>query len=160
MKNITPHWIAIGILSLILIGAGFKFIVLGSTEQAQDGRTVVLLEPAERDVVLQEMRMLLEATQTIVEALAQDDLQTVEAAARPLGAAAVATVDFKLRAKLPLEFKKLGFSTHYAFDDIAEMAKAKQPARQIQLKLAETINNCVACHSSYQLPVAVHTSGG
>ena len=153
MKNTTPHWIAIGILVLSLVGLVFKFIVLGSTDKANDGRTAVILEPAERQHVLKEMRLLLEASQSIVAALADDNLADVEKAARPVGKAAVATVDFRLRAKLPLGFKKLGFGTHYAFDDIADMAQKGDSAKLIQKKLAETMNNCIACHTSYQLPV-------
>ncbi len=153
MKNTTPHWIAIGILLLVLVGIGFKFVVLGSTGKGDDGRTAVLLEPAERQAVLNEMRMLLETSQAIVAALAEEDLGAVEAAARPIGSAAIATVDFRLRAKLPLEFKKLGFGTHYAFDEIADMAQQGKSVKVIQMKLAETMNNCIACHASYQLPV-------
>jgi len=152
MKTTTPHWIAIGILVTVLVAGAFKVIVLGNTEKAEDGRTAVILEPVERQAVLEEMRLLLETTQTVVEALANDDLVAVEAAARPIGSAAIATVDFRLRAKLPLEFKKLGFGTHYAFDDIANMAQAGEPAKKIQLKLVETMNNCIACHASFQLP--------
>jgi len=154
MKKTTPHWIAIAVLVAVLVGGMFKFIVLGNTEKGDDGRTAVILEPAERQAVLEEMRLLLETTQTVVEALANDDLAAVEAAARPIGSAAIATVDFRLRAKLPLEFKKLGFGTHYAFDDIADMAKAGEPAKAIQLKLVETMNNCITCHASFQLPAA------
>ncbi len=152
MKNTLPHWITIGLLSAIILGAGFKFIVLGSTAKGDDGRTAVVLEPAERQAVLGEMRVLLETTQVIVEALANDDLPTVDKAARSVGSAAVSTMDFNLRAKLPLAFKKLGFGTHYAFDEIADMAKEGKPASAIQKKLAETMNNCIACHTSYQLP--------
>jgi len=94
MKNTTPHWIIIGVLSALLIAIGFKFIVLGNTAKGDDGRTAVLLEPSERQAVLGEMRVLLETTQTIVEALANDEQ-----------------------------------------------------------KLAETMNNCIACHTMYQLPV-------
>lgn len=152
MKKTTPHWIAIGLLLAVIIGIGLKVIVLGSTTEGDDGRTAVILTHSERQAVLGEMRMLLEASQSIVEALANDDLATVEKTARPLGATAIATVDFSLRAKLPLEFKKLGFGTHHAMDDIANMAKEKKPAKTIQLKLAETMNNCIACHAMYQLP--------
>ena len=152
MKKTTPHWITIGVLLALLAGGAFKVIVLGNTAKAEDGRTAILLEPAERLAVLEEMQLLLETTQTIVEALANDDLAAVEAAARPIGSAAIATVDFRLKAKLPLGFKKLGFGTHYAFDDIANMAKEGKPARTIQLKLSETMNNCIACHSAFQLP--------
>jgi len=152
MKKTTPHWIAIGILIAVIGAIGVKFVVLGSTEQGDDGRTAVILEPAERQAVLGEMRLLLETSQVIVEALANSDLKAVEDAATPLGSGAIATVDFALRAKLPLEFKKLGFGTHYAFDDIAKMAKEGKPAKEIQLVFANTMNNCIACHAMYQLP--------
>jgi len=151
MKETIPHWIAIGILSIIILAAGIKFVVIGNTTQGDDGRTAVILEPTEKDAVLGEMRGLLEATQMIMEALANDDLKGVEAAATPLGSGAIATVDFALRAKLPLEFKKLGFGTHYAFDDIAKMAKEGKPAKAIQLKYVDMMNNCIACHAMYQL---------
>ncbi|MDQ7010855.1 MAG: hypothetical protein Q9M29_03445, partial [Mariprofundaceae bacterium] len=100
-----------------------------------------------------EMRVLLETTQAIVQALANDDLATVEQSARSVGSAAIKTMDFKLRAKLPLEFKKLGFGTHYAFDEIADLAKAGKPVKEVQQKVAATMNNCIACHASFQLPV-------
>jgi len=152
MKTTTPHWIAIGILVSLLAAGAFKVIVLGNTEQAEDGRTAVILEPAERLAVLGEMRILLETTQTVIEALANDDLVAVEAAARSIGSDANTTVDFSLAAKLPLKFKKMGFGTHHAFDEIANMAKEGLPAKTIQLKLTETMNNCIACHASFRLP--------
>jgi hypothetical protein len=154
MKKTTPHWIAIGLLLAVIAAIGVKVIVLGNTEEGDDGRTAVLLTTAERQAVFGEMCMLLEASQAMVEALANDDLAGVEKTARPLGASAIATVDFALRAKLPIGFKKLGFGTHYAMDDIADMAKAQRPVKEIQLKLAETMNNCIACHAMYQLPEA------
>jgi len=152
MKKTTPHWIAIGTLAILLTAGAMKVVVLGNTAKADDGRTAVLLNSAERQAVLGEMRLLLETTQSVMEALANDDMAAIEAASRPIGSAAIATVDFKLKAKLPLEFKELGFGTHYAFDDIADMASSGQPAKAIQLKLAQTMNNCIACHASYQLP--------
>jgi hypothetical protein len=159
MKTTKPHWIAIAMLSAILVAIGIKFVVLGNTEKADDGRTAVLLEQAERQAVLGEMRVLLETTQAIVEALANNDLAAVVTAARDVGSAAIKTMDFTLRAKLPLAFKKLGFGTHYAFDEIADMAKDGKPVNEIQKKLAATMNNCIACHASYQLPVKQLTGG-
>ena len=154
MKKTTPHWIAIGVLTAILVGGLFKVIVVGNTGGlGSDGRTKVILTAAERQAVLAEMRHLLVTSQAVVEALANNDKGAVDSAARPAGSAAVSTMDFSLRAKLPLPFKKLGFATHQAFDDIADMAKADAPAKHIQLKLAATMKNCIACHESYQLPV-------
>ncbi len=152
-KTTTPHWIAIGLLAAALLAIGVKFVVLGSTQEgtAEDPRTVVVLTKGERAMVLGEMRVLLETTQAIVEALAENDMKTVATEARKVGKAAVSTMDFKLRAKLPIEFKKLGFGTHYAFDDLAAMAEAGKTAPEIQRKLAETMNNCIACHAAFQL---------
>jgi hypothetical protein len=153
MKKTLPLWITIGVLSIALIGMGLKFMVLGNTVEAEDGRTAVVLSHGERNVILGEMRGLLEATQGVVEGLAQDDLKAVAEAAEEVGSKAIQTMDFKLAAKLPLDFKQLGFATHYAFDDIAKMAKEGVPTKTIQNKLAETMNNCIACHASFQLPV-------
>lgn len=152
MKSTAPHWIAIAILTAILAGIGIKFIVLGSTTPGDDGRTAILLEPGERQLVLGEMRALLEASQQIVDALASNDLKAVATAAAPVGSQAISTMDFRLKARLPIEFKQLGFATHYAFDDIARMAKAGKPATDIQRKLADTMQHCIACHASFQLP--------
>jgi len=152
MKSTTPHWIAIGVLTAMLAAGAYKVIVVGSTAKANDGRTAVLLDTNERQMILGEMRGLLETTQTIVAALAEDDLATVERAARSLGMDATTTVDVSLRAKLPLAFKKLGFGAHQAFDEIADMAKSGTPSKNIQQKLATTMGNCVACHATFQLP--------
>jgi len=152
MKNTTPHWIAIGVLIAVIAAIGVKFIVMGSTATGDDGRTAVLLDKAERKFILDEMQMLLATTQEIVEGLARNDMQQVEEAASSMGREAKDTVDFKLRAKLPLEFKKLGFATHDDFDQIAEMAQSNQPRESIQLRLAQTMNNCIACHAAFQLP--------
>jgi len=154
MKSTTPHWIAITILLAIIVAAAVKFVVLGSSETAPDGRTAVLLNDKERQLVLAEMRALLQAAQQVVEALANEDMKAIPAAVQPVGRAAVGTMDVRLKAKLPLEFKKLGFATHDAFDAIGTMASEGKPAKEIQRKLADTMNNCIACHAAYQLPLA------
>ncbi|HGX94070.1 MAG TPA: hypothetical protein ENK35_12215 [Candidatus Tenderia sp.] len=154
MNKTAPLWIIIAILSAIIVVAGYKFIAAGSTAAAEDGRTAVLLSKAERQSVLTEMRTLLEATQQVVKGLAENDMNAVIAAATPVSSKGHGTVDFKLAAKLPLGFKKLGFATHHAFDDIVSMAQAGQPRDEIQLKLVEIMDKCVACHASFQLPEA------
>ncbi|MDX8395708.1 MAG: hypothetical protein R8K22_04760 [Mariprofundaceae bacterium] len=154
MKSTKPYWLAI-ILLLVVIGAGaVKFIVLGSTTngEGEDDRIQVMLNEGERQAVLLEMRTLLEATQQIVEGLANNDLKQVEDAGISVGMQATSTMDVTLKAKLPLDFKKLGFATHQAFDDIAAMANQGQSGSAIQKKLAETMNNCLSCHASYQIP--------
>ena len=75
MRNPKVLWLVIMLLIAALAGIAFKFAVLGSTAPAEDGRTQVLLESGERDLVLSEMRQLLAATQQISEGLADADSQ-------------------------------------------------------------------------------------
>lgn len=151
MKTL-PHWIAIGVLLSVIAAVGVKIIVLGSTATGKDGRIAVLLDEGERQLVLDEMQLLLAAIQQIVEGLANNDLKQVASAARRMGRQAKDTVDFNLRAKLPLAFKKLGFATHDDFDLIAQMAESGDQPRAIQLQLTQTMNNCITCHASFQIP--------
>lgn len=149
-------WVIIVVLLSVLLAIVVKFVFLGSTAIAEDGRVQVLLDAGERDQVLGDMRRFLATTQQIVEGLSEHNMTKIETAASAVGMQATQKVDMRLKAKLPIAFKQLGFATHRAFDDIATMAKEKQGESRIQIKLADTMNNCVACHSSYQLPVLSH----
>ncbi len=153
MKSAKPYWLAIVSLSLALTGA-LSIIFSGQTSKADDGRTSIHLSSEERKMVLSEMRRLLEASQLIVQGLADQDLSSIEKAASAVGSKAITTVDLKLAPKLPPEFRQLGFGTHKAFDEIAQLARDKQSPDMIQRKLATTMNNCVSCHTAYQIPEA------
>jgi len=153
MTNYKVLWIVIVFLLIALLGVGVKFVVLGNTLPSDDGRTQVLLDGHERQLVLGEMRQLLSATQQITEGLAANNLAQVATAASEVGMQATSTMDVRLKAKLPIDFKKLGYATHQAFDEIATLANTKTDNRAIQVKLAETMNLCLACHASYQLPI-------
>jgi cytochrome c556 len=159
MKNTMPYWIAIGVLLAVIAGIGVKFIVLGSTAKGTDERTAVLLEEGERQLVLEEMRSLLEATQQVLEGLSDGDMKQIDQAATAVGMQATSTMDVVLKAKLPMEFKKLGFATHTAFDEIAAMARNASDTKAMQKKLADTMNNCIACHTSFQIPSTISKGG-
>jgi len=154
MKTTKYHWLAIILLSTVIVVGLVKFIVVGDTSVSTtaDERTIINLNASERQAVLMEMRTLLETTQQVVEGLANNDLKQVAESSQAVGMGAVSTMDVTLKAKLPLAFKKLGFATHQAFDDIATMANQGEEKSIIQRKLADTMNNCLACHSAYQIP--------
>ena len=59
MKS-TLCWITLG-LWIVTIGVAGWFFVQGWTTQGTDGRMQIVLAPAERDLILGEMRMLLKA---------------------------------------------------------------------------------------------------
>jgi hypothetical protein len=52
----------------------YKFILSGSAEQTDDGRIAIQLTPAERDLVLSEMRTFLDSVQQITQGVANNDL--------------------------------------------------------------------------------------
>ncbi|WP_244469202.1 hypothetical protein [Afipia felis] len=143
--------VIIVVLLLIIAAMAYKFIVAGSTERTQDGRIAIILEPAERDLVLREMRGFVEGLQKITEALSKDDMKGVAKAARPMGTSRARDVPLGIMGKLPLEFKKLAFSTHGGFDTIAMDAETLAMPKHTLGQLSEVLRNCAACHSGYQI---------
>src|SRR3989338_10968626 len=96
------------LLWVITIAVFAWFFIRGNTTAGSDGRTAIVLQPAERDFVMTEMRGLLAATQEIMEAGSQNDTQRIVKAARGAGMAGAAGVNPALWVKLPGEFKKMG----------------------------------------------------
>src|SRR5512146_2775589 len=107
------------LLWVVTVAAFGWFFVRGSTTAGTGGRTAVVLQPAERDLVLAEMRGLLVATHGILEGINRSDMKQVAEAARSGGVKAAADVNPALMAKLPLSFKQLGMGVHHSMDDIA-----------------------------------------
>jgi len=87
-KSVTIYWAIIGLLLLTIAGLVLKFVVLGRTGTAADGRVTILLEPSERAVVLNEMRQFLAGIQGMLEAADRGDAAAIAKIARPLGMAA------------------------------------------------------------------------
>lgn len=127
------------------------FFVRGNTEAVTGERTAIVLRPAEREVVLMEMRGLLASVQGILDGLNRKDMEQVAQAARASGMGAAVDLNPALMAKLPLSFKDLGMSVHHSMDDIAAAAEAGKPADEILNKLSNTLASCVACHAAWQL---------
>jgi len=138
--------------ALLVIGAmAYKFIISGETLIAEDGRQSLMLEAGERNLVLTEMRMFLDAVQKIIHAANEDDAESVAMAARSVGRAAQNEVPGSLMKKLPLEFKKLGFDTHTKFDQLAIDAEQFGDVTVSLKQLSELMQNCVACHEAYRV---------
>ncbi len=146
-------WTVLMLLLLAIVGAAYKFGIRGSTAPAEDGRLAILLTDGERARVLSEMRAFLVAVQAIAEAAANDKPGDAAAAARKVGMAAQRGVPVALMAKLPLEFKRLGLSTHRAFDQLALDAEQLGDRDHTLNQLAKLMRNCVGCHAAYRLGV-------
>ncbi|WP_197722846.1 hypothetical protein [Sulfurivermis fontis] len=144
-----------GVLLLMLVAVLVLFGLLGRVADApsSDGRVRLLLNNTERDFVLNEMRHLLAASQTILQAALDGDMAQVATQARKMGMADVQNIPPEVRGpllgKLPLEFKQLGFSVHEGMDAIAVDAESLADPDHTLRQLAELMNRCVACHATY-----------
>jgi hypothetical protein len=139
------------LLWVVTVAVFAWFFIRGNTTAGTDGRTAVVLQPAERDLVLTEMRGLLSSTQGILEGANQGDVKRIIQASRAAGMAAAADVNPALMAKLPLEFKSLGMSVHHDMDEIAKAAEGGTPVPEILKMVSNTLTKCVACHAEWQL---------
>ncbi|BAO45695.1 hypothetical protein [Thiolapillus brandeum] len=144
-------WTLLLLLLLAIGGVVYKFGFLGSVEQAPDGRQALLLTVEERNLVLGEMRAFLVAVQQIIAATNREDMEAAAKAAHKVGMAAQGAVPPGLIGKLPMEFKKLGFSTHKKFDELSLDAAQLGDPQHTREQLAVLMNNCIACHATYSL---------
>jgi hypothetical protein len=147
-------WTVLLVLLIAIAAAVYKFGFVGSVVQAPDGRQALQLTTDERNMVLGEMRDFLVAVQRVLAATNAEDMAAAAKAAKKVGRPAQSAVPASLVAKLPMEFKKLGFATHSKFDELALDAGQLGDPRHTQEQLAELMKNCVACHATYSLVAA------
>ena len=129
----------------------YLFVIGGEVQPSSDGRSAIVLEPGERDLVLAEMRGFLIAVQAITAAAAEGDVAAVASAARGVGMAAQTEVPAALVGKLPLGFKQQGFATHTAFDQLAADTEQFGDTSAAPAALGQLLQNCIGCHAAYKL---------
>lgn len=148
--------IALG-LWIVTIGVAGWFFVQGWTTQGTDGRMQIVLAPAERDLILGEMRLLLKAVHGVVTGLAGQDLAAgraqMEQAARSAGMGMAADVNPAVMAKLPLPFKQMAMSIHKDMDALADAIVQKETQQQILQRLSSMTARCTTCHDMYRFSV-------
>ena len=128
-----------------------KFVIVGNTVQGTDNRIAIVVQPAERNLVLTEMRAFLVSVQAVMNAALAGDMSAVAKAARKSGVPSQDQVPSSLVGKLPLSFKTMGFDTHRAFDQLAlDAEQLGDPEHSLQ-QLGNLMNNCIACHQAYRL---------
>jgi hypothetical protein len=151
---------------LFTVLLGFKLTAAFAQEPAHhghspshDGRAVLELSPVERAMILEEMRTFLDGVQKMTGALGRQDMPAVAEAARGIGQKLAHEVPPALRAKLPLEFRQLGFSVHREFDQIALDADTLKDVSYTLNQLSTTLQKCVSCHATYQIRAPLLESG-
>lgn len=140
------------LLWVLTVGALAYFFVHGWTTTGADKRVAVQLAPAERDVVLTEMRQMLTSVHGLIDTAARADHKAMADAARASGMQMAADVNPMLMAKLPLEFKQLGMSVHEDFDKLSVKLAAGLDHTAVLQELSGITGRCVACHAMYRLP--------
>lgn len=129
----------------------YMFIFKGNVKVAEDGRKAVLLSKENTDFALQEMRQFLSSVQQITEGAIEEDIDKIIAAAEKSGGSVIDNTPPSFMRSMPLAFKKLGYDTHYKFDDIAEDAKAGKGKEHTLKQLNTLLGNCVVCHATYKI---------
>jgi len=146
-------WASLGLwLATVIVAA--VFFIRGQTTPSADGRRAIALAPAERDLVLGEMRAMLGSVQGVVQGVQAHDAKQVAAAARASGMSAAVDLSPALMAKLPLEFKTLGLSVHRGFDELAQTAEQGAGSDKLLEALGKQLAACVGCHAGYRLEAA------
>jgi len=139
------------LLWVVTVAVLIWFFLRGRMVADTDRRAAIMLLPAERQLVLSEMRGLLAATQGILKGASQGDTARIAKAARAGGMAGTARVYPGLMSKLPLEFKATSMNVHHEMDQIADAAENGRPTAELLKMTSDTVEKCVACHAVWQL---------
>lgn len=119
-----------------------------------DARERLVVPAPARDMVLAEMRTMLEALSGILDGLSRGDRDAASAAARSAGMAVAVDMDPAVRDLLPVAFVELGTATHRQFDAVAAEIDQGAQTDAILRDLADLTVKCVACHASYRMDEA------
>jgi hypothetical protein len=139
-------------MGLIMLAGVAGYAGAPRSEPSTDTRQRLTLPRAQRDKILAEMRQMLGSIRGILHGLADNDLPTIERAARVSGMERAA--DPELKKKVPEGFLKFGLQTHQGFDRLADKAKAGATREDIIKEMAALTNNCVGCHGAYRVDEA------
>jgi len=123
-------------------------------ESSADTRQRLVLAPAQRHMMLTEMRVMLESVGGILQGLTAGDAAAAEKAARASGIGKAADVNPHIKARLPQPFLELAMHTHRGFDTLADRIKAGSSQTDTIRELAKLTGNCVACHVMYRFDEA------
>jgi hypothetical protein len=131
----------------------YFFIFRGTVVESEDHRVSIELTKPNAEFALKEMRDFLESVQQINEGIINKDSSQIIKAARKSGARVVEQSPKGMMASLPIGFKKLGFSVHNKFDDIADSIRANNNFDYSQKEMNTLLNSCIACHRSYKIVI-------
>ena len=136
--------------TLFLMLTGTAGVSAQQPGAAVDARERIVLPAPARNVVLAEMRVMLESISGIVAALSEGDMAAAAQAARASGMVAAVDVDPAVRELLPAAFFELGMATHQGFDALADQLEQPVDEQTALAELGTLMRKCVACHATYR----------
>jgi cytochrome c556 len=136
--------------ALFLLVAGTAGVSAQHAAHTVDDRERIVLPAPARNMVLAEMRMMLESVAAVVAALSEGDTAAAAQAARASGMAMAVDVDPALRELLPAAFVELGMATHRGFDTLADKLEQGVDHETALTELGTLMQNCIACHDTYR----------
>jgi len=131
----------------------YFFIFRGNVIETEDSRVVIELSEPNAEFALKEMREFLESVQQINEGILDEDADQIYEAALKSGGSVIEHSPEGMMASLPIGFKKLGFSVHDKFDEIADSIKSNNDFDYTHRELNNLLNSCIACHRTYKVSV-------
>ncbi len=153
--------ISLSFLTQILIKQ-LPIMVLGLvsfnvTANEFDPRQAVHLNEQLKAQIFSNMRGMLTATQSIIGALAVDDMEAVANYARSVGfKAKKKQSNDELHSALPKSFKILGKAMHMDFDKIADDAVTLKDSKHTLQQLADVLGHCQGCHETFRIDSSVN----
>ena len=146
-------------ISLLVISVGVNVVLIrkmfvGNTQVIpNDTRVSIIVSQSNKDFVMHEMRIFVEALHQIHVGIEQNDPALIAKVARASGGSVAGHAPAGLLASVPAEFKTIGFDTHGKFDQIAESAEKNFDPKVTRGQVTELLSNCVACHKMYRMDV-------
>ena len=139
----------LAVLLLVLAGTTGVSAQHAAHPVDDDRERIVLPAPA-RNMVLVEMRLMLESVAGVVAALSEGERAAAAQAARASGMVMAVDVDPHLRELLPAAFVELGMATHQGFDALADQIEQGADEQTALAELGALMQNCIACHDTYR----------
>lgn len=124
-----------------------------AADYAVNKRMVIRASAEEHAFVLTEMNDFMASLNTINNAIANKDFETVSKTASAIAnhSAEKPAIEVSFETKIPPEWKTFARPLRQGFGEVAQAAKQEPTVEKVMVKLAKTTQNCVACHASFKI---------
>lgn len=159
----TRASLRIALAAGVLTAGALVALGSGAAQAQDDARQAILVTPAQRNMMLAEMRGLLTSVNGVLRGVATGDTALMRTSAAAAGMEAMRRQHMGqgmgqamgqgmgMGGQMPAAFRQLGHSTHAGFDSLAVAIAAGADQGAVVSRLAGLTSNCVSCHSAFRL---------